>query len=301
MSTDESFLTVVNIRNLLQIFESFLRDKYSFENDNEKLNIKQLIYETMIKVSAQNKDTQITLGQLNKVTLSIVKNITKEKLHLDKRFNGALTRDRDISKNNTSPSNTNLFNRPVQSMSDDNKKSMMQEYDSLVQDRDFEKSMPTIPKSINSSSIDTIDPDAFMQKLGHLKQHRVSNDASDLFAAANRPDPKHFFASQMDQPKSEPESYNTVHIENGLQPDSMYSATKPIDAIESENIGKMIQPSTHKIPHEMRTAYIVIDSRNRDTKKYPNPNDYVIEFDSPIKNIESVELTYALYDSVIKT
>lgn len=46
---------------------------------------------------------------------------------------------------------------------------------------------------------------------------------------------------------------------------------------------------------ETRTSFITIDSRDRNTTSYPDPNDYVYHLDDTIKNIISVELVYAVY------
>ena len=45
-------------------------------------------------------------------------------------------------------------------------------------------------------------------------------------------------------------------------------------------------------------TYVAIDSRFRDTTKYPNPNEFVVDFDTPFKDIMSIELVYAVYDKL---
>lgn len=49
---------------------------------------------------------------------------------------------------------------------------------------------------------------------------------------------------------------------------------------------------------EKRSIYLTLDSRNRDTGTYPLSNHYIYKFDDVIKNVESVELVYAIYDKV---
>ena len=46
---------------------------------------------------------------------------------------------------------------------------------------------------------------------------------------------------------------------------------------------------------ELRKNYLLIDSRDRDTNKYPDPNKYIYYIHDTIKNIFSVKLVYALY------
>ena len=46
------------------------------------------------------------------------------------------------------------------------------------------------------------------------------------------------------------------------------------------------------------TIYLAIDSRYRDLSKFPDANNFIVEFDTPFKNIISIELVYALYDKL---
>lgn len=40
---------------------------------------------------------------------------------------------------------------------------------------------------------------------------------------------------------------------------------------------------------------LFIDSRKRDTGRYPDPNSYVVDFEDYFKNVQSVELVHAVY------
>ena len=44
-----------------------------------------------------------------------------------------------------------------------------------------------------------------------------------------------------------------------------------------------------------RLQVLAVDSRHRDASAYPNANSYVIRLDEEIRNVESVELVYAIY------
>jgi hypothetical protein len=52
------------------------------------------------------------------------------------------------------------------------------------------------------------------------------------------------------------------------------------------------------ISNTPETIYLAVDSRSRDVSKYPDANNFVVDFDSPFKNIISIELVYALYDKL---
>jgi len=43
-------------------------------------------------------------------------------------------------------------------------------------------------------------------------------------------------------------------------------------------------------------TYVVVDSRYRDVTQYPHVNSFVVDFDTPFKNVMSIELVYAVYD-----
>lgn len=285
MSTDESFLTVSNIRNLLHIFDKFLRDRYSLEYDPNTFNIKEIMYETMMKVNSENQNSHLSLVQLNKMTLSIVKTITKKKLLLDRRFNRSLTRDRDVLQSN---SMNTIFNRPVQSTTEQSKQSIMDDFDSLRKNRESEQAVPSVPKSMEGGFVDSISENDFLKKLEILKGARDTNTIP-MPSSETIPDflsdPKEFFASK--QPMNFPANEENL----------AFVPNESVPLQTSENIGAVIPPLKQPPVNELRTAYIVIDSRNRPNADTTKPCEYIIEFDSPIKNIASIELTYALYDS----
>jgi hypothetical protein len=285
MSTDESFLTVSNIRNLLHIFDKFLRDRYSLEYDPNTFNIKEIMYETMMKVNSENQNSHLSLVQLNKMTLSIVKTITKKKLLLDRRFNRSLTRDRDVLQSN---SMNTIFNRPVQSTTEQSKQSIMDDFDSLRKNRESEQTVPSVPKSMEGGFVDSISENDFLKKLEILKGARDTNTIP-MPSSETIPDflsdPKEFFASK--QPMNFPANEENL----------AFVPNESVPLQTSENIGAVIPPLKQPPVNELRTAYIVIDSRNRPNADTTKPCEYIIEFDSPIKNIASIELTYALYDS----
>jgi hypothetical protein len=104
------FLSIDNFRNVNDIFTKFLQEKYALEVNDGNIDIRKIIFETMRKVSNNDALADYDLLELNKVTLSIVKNVVKNKLSIDKNFNSSLIRNRDIDKKNV---NLHTFNRPV--------------------------------------------------------------------------------------------------------------------------------------------------------------------------------------------
>ena len=54
--------------------------------------------------------------------------------------------------------------------------------------------------------------------------------------------------------------------------------------------GIVIRPGPKTANEQMTYSQLVIDSRDRDTKLYPKPNDYVIHLKSPIRDVVSLEM-----------
>lgn len=44
-----------------------------------------------------------------------------------------------------------------------------------------------------------------------------------------------------------------------------------------------------------RVRTIIVDSRQRDKRAYPSPNSYVVKLSEELRNVESLELVYAIY------
>lgn len=54
--------------------------------------------------------------------------------------------------------------------------------------------------------------------------------------------------------------------------------------------GIVVRPGPRVAEEQYIFSQLVIDSRDRDTKLYPNPNDYVIHLKSPLRDVVSLEM-----------
>ena len=79
VSNTDDFMSVNNLKALMEIFAKFLTDRYSYDPHTNNVNLKGIIYETMKKIHTNNRYESLTKTDLNKVTLSIVKNVMKNK------------------------------------------------------------------------------------------------------------------------------------------------------------------------------------------------------------------------------
>lgn len=288
MSTYESFLTVSNIQNLIIVFNRFLKDRYSLE-DTAHLNVKKIMYETMLQIRNEKSSDALSVVELNKITLSVVKNVVKNNLFLDKTFNGSLTRDRDVNTKSSAP--FGMFSRPEQSTSVEKNANVMSEYEQLMQNRQEEKKTGTDEDPIRQFNLDNaFSPDEFMGKLESLQTDRAPNDSVLPF-----PPPSN--APTMDVNLEDMYKSNITN-----HPKELYTSTLQTN-IESTFESSLTNPGNVPAPpkkddRELKTAYIVVDSRNRDMTKYPFPSDYVIDFENILRNVESIELVYALYNNL---
>uniref|UniRef100_A0A6C0CSX6 Uncharacterized protein n=1 Tax=viral metagenome TaxID=1070528 RepID=A0A6C0CSX6_9ZZZZ len=81
-TSSSSFMSISNLRTLITIFENFFKDKYRQYSFPRSLNLKEVIYETMTKIDQNKEYNNLTKTELNKITLSIVKNVVKNKLEV---------------------------------------------------------------------------------------------------------------------------------------------------------------------------------------------------------------------------
>jgi hypothetical protein len=76
------FSTVENIKKLIQIMNSVIKDKYNFDLTSGNLNIKEIFFTIMTRIDKDPNNQNMTLIEKNKLTLKIVKEIIKTKINL---------------------------------------------------------------------------------------------------------------------------------------------------------------------------------------------------------------------------
>lgn len=294
-----NFMSVQNLQNLMTIFEKFMTDRYSINiQDNPNIKIKQIIYETMNKVKQQSYKQNISLIDLNKITLSIVKNVIKQKLSLDSSNykNSSLMRDRDVQKNKTN----NVHNRPQPS----NNSSMYsydvnQQFDEISNIRAKENTsfISNTALPTNDSLDDALSTDEFVKKLNSLEQLRDMNSTilpsdksleednsnntwlSDVYKNNSEIHPKELYNSKINQQ------------EHFTQPNDV-KETLLRDITDNNSI---IKRSADVTVPKTNTKYLILDSRDRDVSKYQNASEYIIELDNLVKNVLEIKFWYAQY------
>ena len=253
----------------------------------------------MNKVKQQSYKQNISLIDLNKITLSIVKNVIKQKLSLDSSNykNSSLMRDRDVQKNKTN----NLHNRPQPSNNPGGMYSynVNQQFDEISNIRAKENSsfISNTALPTNNSLDDALSTDEFVKKLNSLEQLRDLNSTilpsdksleednsnntwlSDVYKNNSEIHPKELYNSKINQQ------------EHFTQPNDVKETL--LRDITDNNI--IIKRNADVTIPKTNTKYLIIDSRDRDVIKYQYANEYIIELDNLVKNVLEIKFWYAQY------
>jgi hypothetical protein len=260
----------------------------------------------MFRIQKDLKTKNLDMNDLNKVTLSIVKNVVKNKLSLDKSSFNTLTRERDIDNNEV---NLHKMSRPQQSNDQMENVDVIQQHDTFMEVRNKEDPSLNITSfKTQSSSFDldldgAISNDDFLKKMNDLTQNRnidinttnyniqkdvlkdVQQDSTfnKGVLIENETLSKIFQENYTDHPK---ELY-TTNINN---------VDEILKAREKNESRLGFIPTITKPNRELLTKYLIIDSRDRNMDIYPDPANYVINLENIVKNLVEVELIYALYN-----
>lgn len=329
------FLSNENYVYIVSIFEKFLVNKHSLnEKSLKKLDLRTIFKETMLRIKKdENLKNKSTLD-LNKITLSIVKNVIKEKIinpesnaNAGTNLKSALQRDMDVNTIPTAPITSNY--RPL--ISKDYIKGeqfdVFTQYENVLKNRTTDKKNTStlsqaslLHEPENSSKYDENKTDTamthedFMKKLNHMNYIRNNNEilpASNVLPETVTPNvlptiqklPEDINTQsklsitldQLDQLKQRIQN-KTNSSSRSL--DEFLSIPKEVynDSISSENIA-LTSVNKYKTK-ECVTRYLLIDSLDRNIKNYENKYEYVIHFQTPIENIVSVKLVQAIYSEV---
>jgi len=314
------FLSNENYVHIVSIFEKFLVNKHSLnEKSLKKLDLRTIFQETMLRIKKDvNLKNKSTLD-LNKITLSIVKNVIKEKIinpDINKQVSigtnskSALHRDMDVNTIPTAPITSS--SRPM--ISKDYIKGeeydVFKQYENVLKNRtiDIKNTSSKESSSKEKIEIDTaMTNEEFMKKLNHMNSLRNNNELLSKFLPEKVPIktapivPKipeiptktTITLDQLDQIKE--------HIQNKTKPSQslVNFLNIPIDKKVNDSKNHTVQKNKKDVKiKESVVRYLLIDSYDRNMKNYANKYDYVIHFETPIENIVSVKLVQAIYSQI---
>lgn len=172
MSVDEEFLTVKNMKHLLEIMTDVFHKKYNIQMASlSHVNIKDVFLNVMQKVENDPENAQFNLDQKNIITLRIVREILKSHVrHVDDTHKSHMLREKDINQNR----HTTLFEPNQQAfVSNPDVVNKMKEQESMRQLEIKKASHTWTEESIQ----DEREPeDTFKEKITTLENSRVDFD-----------------------------------------------------------------------------------------------------------------------------
>lgn len=175
-SSSSSFMSISNLKTLITIFENFFKDKYRQYSFPRSLNLKEVIYETMTKIDQNKEYDNLSKTELNKITLSIVKNVVKNKLEVVDRpmMNEGKRGELELNKQFEALSESRrevMFSPPSMSKSEPT--------DTALSDHEFLQSLKNM-----ELMRDSIDQNAAVdQNIAEVFKQNLMSNPKDLFSS----------------------------------------------------------------------------------------------------------------------
>mgnify|MGYP000185697520 CR=1 FL=1 len=158
------FMSVENLKYLIDVISNFFKDKYEIDFEKSKINLKNIFFEIMNKINNDSVNNDKTILEKNKLALRIVKEILKNELSVSVNRDSVVYPDRKVIVNS-------LNSELPKSISNDDVENKLE---ILQNERKTENKTDTpvfddINKSINDISINE---DDFKFKIKELEMNR---------------------------------------------------------------------------------------------------------------------------------
>lgn len=307
MDYDESFKTFLskdNLKSLINVFETFLKDRYSMSVGTQNINIKRITFEVMENIVKDDSLKSRSVDDLNKITLSIVKNVVKKKLMIDEKFNTKLIRERAIENKDVI---THKVDRPMPSKNEENDKNVTSAF-KLMENERKESFIPSpsfeeVHESVNETSMSDIE---FKNKIEQLTKSRDDIHYQPLNKVIDD------ISFNLDSTKDmadktishTPNIIENTYIDNDNKmieindPKSVYKFNdqKNKDAVE---MLKEMKSSKSSFSHEyyepnvkqkniLKEIFLLVNSQDRNWVKDEKRYNYTIDFDSTLDLNEQI-------------
>jgi hypothetical protein len=93
------FMSVENLKYLIDVISSFFKDKYEIDFEKSKINLKNIFFEIMNKINNDSVNNDKTILEKNKLALRIVKEILKNELSVSVNRDSVVYPDRKVIVN----------------------------------------------------------------------------------------------------------------------------------------------------------------------------------------------------------
>jgi hypothetical protein len=269
----EDFMSVDNLRALVNILEDFIKDKHGLSTI--QANIKEILFKIMLEM--KKKNITGTLLELNKAVLSRATSIVKEIIHNENNMKGG-----DAGLPYLSPPQ---ISTPPSSYSKntENSSGITQEYEKLMQNRIIEEKKPPM-KMKPALKIDALEKTDYMKKYENQINLRKLTTETDIHNPS-------IVRSQDDV---------SAIVENPLPSNKeLYEQKTPIEGFDEPekssihqilDYGLPIDISGTKLPSSSKPTihYVTIDSSDRNWILNRNRYSFSVNLSHTTETIEKV-------------
>ena len=78
INNENNYMTIDNLRELLKIYKNYVRHTHNINIDNEKINLKKIIFTLMEKINSTKHASTLKIEDLNKITLKNIRDHIQE-------------------------------------------------------------------------------------------------------------------------------------------------------------------------------------------------------------------------------
>lgn len=299
----KQFLSIPNLQSLLTIFHKFLKERYHYDVSNsptKENSVKKIMFETMQKISNDTNFNHLDVVAMNKVTLSIVKNVMKSKLNDDSTNNNLERKEplntplnRDIILENRRVINTENTPRPISTTAFGTNQDVHEKFE-VLNKLDKETDNKPINVSLNTLSPENaMSDDEFKNQMIALENSRgiLDNKINESFIES--PQEHNILPLNIkDVNPSEIYKFNLEMNEDARQKlSSLTNNGTNEKTFQDMTLNNDVTTDTTNKSHNKKTIlkdqYILINSQNRhwinETKRF----EYTIKFTNSYSSPET--------------
>ena len=78
INNENNYMTIDNLRELLKIYKNYVSHTHNINIENEKINLKKIIFTLMQKINSTKHASTLKIEDLNKITLKNVRDHIEE-------------------------------------------------------------------------------------------------------------------------------------------------------------------------------------------------------------------------------
>ncbi len=309
MSSVKNYYSVDNMKKIITVFEDFLTEKYNTNSTILNINLKKEIFNIMERLKQNPQHKQMTLTDLNKITVQTLRDIIKAKYlnNLSEKIinkENYLERDTQLYSNRkTIYGDNNNFNKNTQ-LTDESNEVIINEFNKINEERK-EQSKEEIEKEkvLESDTIDqSMSQEDFQNSLEILQEHRNKLLEEQQVIEENSSDTNfknQLMLSTTDFMNDRNEMLRNQFSDIGqIDPKQIYAQNEKIRNIEQNainnkpisNNGPSFPLIKKPITNIIKEKFICINSMDRDWINQQNRYQYLVKFNYVHKTNQQVPI-----------